>query len=481
MKTSHPPVMEPEVSSASSVSDTSPAVVCAVLMPHAPILVPEVGGVRGEVALASRRAMRDAALRVLRHRPQTLVLLSPHSPQKSGGFGLWSDDPLRGDLRAFHAPQANVSLSNDKDFSAALVRAAHAGGLGTWCIRHRDLDHGAVVPLWFLQEAGWRGPTVVVGLNPTHEGGLTELGRAIAGAAQQQQRRVALVASGDMSHRLKPDAPCGFHPSARLFDEMFIELLRAGSYQELEKLDPDLRTLAAEDAVDSTLVAAAAVDWNAAGHAVLNYEGPFGVGYGVAVLFETEPGEAVTDVPSGRMIVPDGESLPAVARAAVLAVLRNNADAPPSARGEYLSQHRGVFVTIRNAQGGLRGCVGTFVPVTSNLVTETWRSAQLAALKDTRFSPVALREMAGLRFEVSVLHALEEIPSVAGLDPQRYGVLVSTSDGRRGLLLPNIAGINTAAQQLSLACEKGWIDVREPKTLCRFKVDHFEEAELPSP
>src|SRR5208283_1640121 len=91
------------------------------------------------------------------------------------------------------------------------------------------------------------------------------------------------------SHRLTPDAPCGFHPQAHQFDETFIRLIRNGDYHGIGNIDPGLRELAAEDAVDSTLVAAAAVDWRTTGHKVLNYEGPCGVGYGVAILFAEKP------------------------------------------------------------------------------------------------------------------------------------------------------------------------------------------------
>ena len=224
------------------------------------------------------------------------------------------------------------------------------------------------------------------------------------------------------------------------------------------------------------MIAASAVDWKATGHEVLNYEGPFGVGYGVAVLCEEElqRSSAVKGV-AARPVIRDGAALPAVARQAVRVGLGDSSEAPPEVSGRYLNEPRGVFVTIRDFQGVLRGCVGTFVPACPNLVAETWRSAQLAAQRDARFTPVQLNELASLRFEVSVIHSLEEITSVAGLDPRRYGVVVSTEDDRRGLLLPGVSGIRSAAQQLNMACEKGWIDVREAKTIRRFQVDQFAE------
>jgi AmmeMemoRadiSam system protein A len=322
-----------------------------------------------------------------------------------------------------------------------------------------------------LAEAGWAGPTVIASLNYPGEGGLTSFGEAIAAAGKTLHRGIAFVASGDMSHRLTENAPCGFHPEAHRFDEAFIRLIRAGDYRGLQNLNPELRELAAEDAVDSTVIAAAAVDWSAAGHKVLNYEGPFGVGYGVAVLFEQQ-----ADSPSAANATRAGEELPKIARRSVEAALRGISDKAPPASGDYLKTPRGVFVTLRHRRGELRGCIGTIGPACSNLVEETWRNARLAALNDGRFSPVTIRELPQLRFDVSVLHPPEEIPSADKLDPQRYGVIVSTDDGRRGLLLPAIEGIATVEQQLLFARRKGRIDPDEPVQIERFEVDHFEET-----
>ena len=154
------------------------------------------------------------------------------------------------------------------------------------------------MPLWHLVNAGWDGPTAVLSLNYPGEGGLAEFGRAITCAATRLKKRIAVIASGDMSHRLTPEAPAGFDPRACEFDRDFISCLRRGAYRDLERFDPELQDLAAEDVMDSTIVALAAVGWDATGHEVLSYEGPFGVGYGVAILFDSQiPATLVEDLP----------------------------------------------------------------------------------------------------------------------------------------------------------------------------------------
>lgn len=440
----------------------------AVLMPHAPILVAAVGGERMHDADATVSAMRKAAARVVYSSLDALVLVSPHSPRQPTAFGIWSGPRLRGSFEMFGAPETALHLPNDVKLAAEIAAQSRLAGVETWEITRRELDHGALVPLWHLSDAGWNGPTVVASLNYPQAGGLVEIGQAITAAAAKLGRRIAVVASGDMSHRLQPNAPAGYDPRAKQFDRAFIDTIKRGAYRDLLGLDPELQELAAEDAVDSTVIAAAAVGWQASGHEVLSYEGPFGVGYGVAILFDAggEP------MPRSCGL----EELPQVARASVEAALTGALDQSPAPANEGQRQPRAVFVTIRDGDGALRGCVGTLSPRYPNVVEETWRLAREAAFQDRRFPPVRAAELSGLRFEVSVLQPLENVATPEELDPRRYGVVVTVEDGRRGALLPDIPEIRTVPQQLAIARRKGGIESWEPVRLERFTVAKYQEA-----
>lgn len=451
-------------------------VCCAVLMPHAPILVPGIGGERNNQTAASAAAMRSAAKKIMLLEPESLVLISPHSPRKSGAFGFWATARIDGSFAQFGAPDIKISLPNDRHLSKAIADAAESRNLQTWAIEGQRLDHGALVPLWFLAEAGWAGPTVSLSLNYPGEGGLMCLGEAIARVAEKRRHRIAVVASGDLSHCLTIDAPCGFHPQARRFDEKFISLVSSGDYRKIPEIDPDLRELAAEDGVDSTVVAAAAANWDSSGHEVLNYESPFGVGYGVAMLYAQKNPEGHATATANPSDKKGGNFLPLVARHSVTAFLESNGTSPPDAVDDFLKQQCGVFVTIHDSSGNLRGCVGTVIPVCSNLVEETWRNARLAAFGDERFQRVKERELDGLKFEVSVLHPPQDAATTDELDPGRYGVIVSATDDRRGVLLPAITEIRTVKQQLALARKKGRIGADEPVKIQRFEVAHFTET-----
>jgi len=451
----------------------------AGLMPHAPILVPGIGAENLVKVRATAQAMKTVARHALAARPGTLVVISPHSPRRSGSFGIWRLPRVRGSMGAFGSPYEGVDLPFDRVFADRLEVEAGLRGLRTWRIAHEVLDHGALVPLCYLAAQGWDGPTVVVGLDYPDEGGLDELGQAIAATALGLRRRTAVIASGDMSHRLMPAAPAGYDPEAHRFDEEFVGLLRKGAFGELWRINPVLQERAAEDVMDSTRVALAASGCPSSGHhEVLSYEGPFGVGYCAAILFErgagAAHGEAAADI-AGKEIS-RLEDLPRVARCAVEARLRDGPAAPPCRAGGPLAAQGAVFVTVEDDKGALRGCVGAMEPREPDLVLETWRNAVSAAFHDSRFPPVTADEGARLRFSVTVLGAREPVASIAQLDPSVYGVLVTAPDGRSGVLLPGLERVDTVQEQLSIARRKAGIAPDEQVKIERFTARAFGEA-----
>lgn len=254
----------------------------AVLMCHAPIVVPAVGGARGAECAATTAGMRAAARRLLAGEPEVLIVVSPHTPRARDAFGVVEADRVSGNLAAFRAPDAAFSLPGAPGARTALHAAARRAGVRTAHLAPQVLDHGASVPLWFAAEAGWRGETAVVALpwDPLDE---VAFGRVLAAALAD--RRWALLASGDLSHRRIPGAPAGYDPRAASFDDAFVGALRRSDLATACDPDPDLRERAAEDVVASARIALGAVG---SGHPVevLAYEGPFGVGYCEAVLFE---------------------------------------------------------------------------------------------------------------------------------------------------------------------------------------------------
>jgi len=200
---------------------------------------------------------------------------------------------------------------------------------------------------------------------------------------------------------------------------------------------------------------------------VLSYEAPFGVGYLVAqITNQTVGAEATEEV-----------SLPALAREAVENFVRTGQIlSPPTSTGEFLSSRAPCFVSLKTLNGELRGCIGTIEPARDTLAQEIIANAISAANSDPRFEPVRPEELSNLRYSVDVLFPPEETV-MADLDPSVFGVIVEDESGtRRGLLLPDIPGIDNAEQQVGIAARKAGIGRGENVRLYRFKVERYREG-----
>ena len=134
-----------------------------------------------------------------------------------------------------------------------------------------------------------------------------------------------------------------------------------------------------------------------------------------------------------------------------------------------------VFVTLHMTSGQLRGCMGTLVARETDVRRETIRCAVLAATEDPRFSPLPLDELTGVTIDVTVLCPLESIVGPESLDPKRYGVVVSDAHGHRGVLLPDLEGIDDVETQLSVVRRKAGILPGAKVDMKRFEALRFYE------
>lgn len=258
----------------------------AAFMPHPPIAVPEVGQGREKEAAATLGGLAELQKRLRqmpnRGRPDVLLILSPHQLCAQGAFYLNSASELSGDLKRFGAPGIGFTL---KSSSRLLEFGRHLAGYGLK-IRPAEMsdlsaDHGAIVPLYFLAQAFGDPPPAVVG-NPAGLSPAEALafGRALA-AWESGDEKWALLASGDLSHRLLPDGPYGFNPEGPLFDQAVMKAFENNTPEKLIEQWPLPRL---EKAGECGFRSALAMMGLVGGQAVeaLSYEGPFGVGYAVA-------------------------------------------------------------------------------------------------------------------------------------------------------------------------------------------------------
>jgi aromatic ring-opening dioxygenase LigB subunit len=259
------------------------SVVFSGIAPHPPLLVPEVGGDRIKRVADSQRSLAEFSRRLVESQPESVVVISPHSPSDPMSFTARSTEELRGDFHEFNAPDVELAFPNDLELIRAIGVTARAEGVELKELtRDYPLDHGALVPLYYLREAGWTGPAAVFGFTEQSNEAHLAFGRAIERGAASVKRRIAIVASGDLSHRLIVGGPYEFEPTAHLFDEQIVNAIASGNTRGVLDVEPTLRSCAGECGYRSIVIALGCADLT--DHQVLSYEGPFGVGYMVAVL-----------------------------------------------------------------------------------------------------------------------------------------------------------------------------------------------------
>ncbi len=453
----------------------------AIIVPHPPLIIPAVGRGQERAIQATIDAYRAAVRRVKEWAPETLVITTPHSVMYSDYFHISPGFAASGDLGQFRARDERLEVRYDTDLRRELIARAEAEGIAAGTLGERDaaLDHGTFIPLWFLREAGVDCPVVRIGLSGFSPLEHYRLGQCVAQAAERLGRRIAFIASGDLSHKLKSDGPYGFAPEGPDYDAQVTDAMAAGDFLRFLTMDQGLCDRAAECGQRSFQIMAGALDGLTVRSELLSHEGPFGVGYGVAVFtvtgrdgsrcFAEQYAAAERDRLAARKASED--AWVRLARLSLETYVKTGKplnilpdDLPAAMTGE----RAGAFVSL-HANGQLRGCIGTTAPTTGSVAWEIVQNAVSACSRDPRFPPVRAVELDGIEYSVDVLGAPEPIRSAAELDVKRYGVIVSCGM-RRGLLLPDLDGVDTVEQQIDIARRKGGIGPREPYTLERFEV-----------
>lgn len=258
------------------------SIVFSGIAPHPPIMVPEVGREASSEVRGSIEAMAEFTRRIIANRAETVLLISPHAPLHPRAFVAYHASTLRGNFANFRAPDTKIEFPLDEELLSTLVTTAAADGYEVLSLRNHEFDHGSAVPLYFLDRNGWRGQVVALGYSFLPTDDHLSFGASIKRAIDTVGRPAAVVASGDLSHRLKPDAPAGYNPQAYRFDEEVVDSLKENSPERIIDIDQDLRRMAGECGYRSMLVGLGAVHDIPAACEVLHYEAPFGVGYLVA-------------------------------------------------------------------------------------------------------------------------------------------------------------------------------------------------------
>lgn len=462
----------------------------AVMVPHPPMILPEVGRGSEKSIEKTSKAYEKAALFLAELDPDTVVVSTPHSVLYSDYFHVSGGKEAAGSMAQFGAPQVRIEKEYDTDVVETFTRLAREQKLpaGTMGERDRSLDHATLIPLYFLEKAYrklGREPRyrlVRLGLSGLPLSTHYEVGMCMRKALDDLGRRAVWVGSGDLSHKLKESGPYGFDPHGPEYDERIMDVMGRAAFEELFDFSEAFCDAAAECGHRSFVLMAGALDRTAVEVHRLSHEDITGVGYGVCTyrtLGEDMSRNFLDQYREKQHRQLEEKRLrqdPYVrlARQSVEHYVRSGEimKVPQDLLPELMQRRAGVFVSLHK-DGALRGCIGTISPVRRSLAEEIIHNAVSACSEDPRFSPVEPSELDSLEYSVDVLGEAESVSSEKELDARKYGVIV-THGSRRGLLLPDLEGVETPAQQIAIARRKAGISPEEPVRLERFEVvRHF--------
>ena len=452
----------------------------AFAVPHPPLIVPQVGRGGEKQIEATVRAYEQAADEIAALRPDTIIISSPHSVMYADWFHVSPGSGASGSFAGFGAPQVKFDEQYDTELVRAIEELAGKENFpaGTPGEKDSRLDHGTMVPLYFIRRKFTGGKIIRVGLSGLPLTDHYRFGQIIKRAVGQTGRNAVYVASGDLSHKLQEYGPYGFAPEGPEYDKRIMSVLSRGAFGELLEFDETFCEKAAECGHRSFVIMAGALDGEKVKATRLSHEDVTGVGYGVCTFYPEGEDESRHfadvflagkrgDLERKRDMSDEYVKL---ARKSLESYIRSGKriEIPSGLPEEMLSEKAGAFVSIHK-HGQLRGCIGTILPVTGCVAEEIIRNAVSASTKDPRFDPIQPDELEWLEINVDVLGKPEDIDSPDKLDVKRYGVIV-TSGYKRGLLLPDLEGVDTVEQQIAIAKKKAGIRDGEKVSLQRFEV-----------
>lgn len=256
----------------------------AAVVPHPPILLPEIGCGREAATQATLDAYAAITRALQDDPPDRLLLISTHGIVTLGRFHLLTA-PLTGDLEPFGAPQCRIEQPHDPLLADAVLAAAEARRQPLAAVGHWEPhDHSAIVPLTLLADAISDTPTTVLSVSFRSAREHCAFGRSLAAAIDAVGGRTAVIASGDGAHTLTQESPQGFHPQAAPFQRAFDAALQAWETETILGFDEDLRRQIDESVVSPTAMLIGALQGQDIRVHPLTAEAPWGVAYTTALI-----------------------------------------------------------------------------------------------------------------------------------------------------------------------------------------------------
>lgn len=254
----------------------------AAILPHPPILISEIGKKEQSKIKATKSAVIKIISLLKKVDFDTLVVISPHGLIGRETIPVLAASKFIGTFGAFGAPSLKLSFKGDLKLAEQVIIEAGNFGIGVQLSDRNLLDYGTLVPLYFVKKARIDTKILPIGISYASKQSLFAFGQALGSAAGTLKRKIAVIASGDLSHRLRKNSPGGYRETAKLFDTTIVAAVKRFKPKDILEIDSVLAEEAGECGLRPISILLGVINGASRKGQVLSYEAPFGVGYLVA-------------------------------------------------------------------------------------------------------------------------------------------------------------------------------------------------------
>ena len=478
------------------------SIIKSYILPHPPLIIEEIGKGKEEIVNKTIDSYKEVSKEIKKIKPETIVIISPHTTMYSDWFHIISSETITGNLKEYGVDiefneENDLELINTFDeivkkekFPAEILKKGN-----------QYLDHGEMVPLYFIEKELKKFKVMIIGLSGLPLIKHYELGIYLNKAIEKLNRKVVLIASGDLSHTLKEDGPYGYNKYSPIYEKEIEEIIKDGDFKKLMNYKSSDLEKIGDCGHRSFTIMAGCFNKKDIETIVYSHEDATGVGYLVGKITPLRNNEErdflkqqLTEEKKRIDSIKEKEDeYIKLARKAIEAAVNNKEmeierenylDKAKNAIKDYVINtkdgiknypklpHYGCFVSITKFNE-LRGCIGTIIPLYKKIEDEIIENAKQAATQDPRFPKITKDELDYLEIHVDILQKPTEAKSVYELDPKKYGIIVMTNE-KKGVLLPNLDGVDDVDTQIEIALHKAGINDKEQYIIEKFEVERHE-------
>ncbi len=263
------------------------------LFPHPPIIIDDIGQGEEKKAEETIEGVRAMAKDIREKAPGTIIVITPHGPLFKDTISISIEETLKGDFGKYGYWDIKFKFKNNLNLAYRIIRNALYKNINVAQVNKEfakdneidlSLDHGTLVPLYFVDKEYKDYKLIHISNGLITPENLYSFGKCISSAVEEVEEDVVILVSGDFSHKLSDEGPYCYSPYGVEFDKRVIDILKTGNIEELINFDMELAEKADECVLRSLIIVAGALDNAKLRTKVLSYEGPYGIGYGTAIM-----------------------------------------------------------------------------------------------------------------------------------------------------------------------------------------------------